>query len=61
MSYGMVDIEADGPISGDYSMMCFAALLVEIGGFFCSFYGKPTPISEKWILDALACLFFARR
>ena len=26
MSYIMVDIEADGPIPGDYSMVCFERL-----------------------------------
>ncbi len=25
----MVDIEADGPIPGDYSMVCFGAIIVE--------------------------------
>ena len=29
MSYVMVDIEADGPIPGDYSMICFGAVIVE--------------------------------
>jgi hypothetical protein len=29
MSYIMVDIEADGPIPGDYSMICFGAIVVE--------------------------------
>lgn len=29
MSYVMVDIEADGPIPGDYSMVCFGAVIVE--------------------------------
>ena len=29
MSYVMMDIEADGPIPGDYSMICFGAVIVE--------------------------------
>ena len=29
MTYIMVDIEADGPIPGDYSMVCFGAIVVE--------------------------------
>ena len=29
MAYIMVDIEADGPIPGDYSMVCFGAIVVE--------------------------------
>jgi hypothetical protein len=29
MSYIMVDVEADGPIPGDYSMISFGAIIVE--------------------------------
>jgi hypothetical protein len=29
MTYIMVDVEADGPIPGDYSMICFGAIVVE--------------------------------
>jgi hypothetical protein len=29
MTYIMVDIEADGPIPSDYSMVCFGAIVVE--------------------------------
>lgn len=29
MSYVMVDVESDGPIPGDYSMVCFGAIIVE--------------------------------
>jgi len=29
VAYIMVDIEADGPIPGDYSMVCFGAIVVE--------------------------------
>ena len=25
----MVDVESDGPIPGDYSMICFGAIIVE--------------------------------
>ena len=31
MPYVMVDVEADGPIPGDYSMVCFGAIIVEPG------------------------------
>ncbi len=59
MTYTMVDVEADGPIPGDYSMVCFGAVAVE-----CSldkvFYGKLKPISEKWIPEALAVSGFSR-
>ena len=29
MAYVMVDVEADGPIPGDYSMICLGAVLVK--------------------------------
>ena len=29
MPYIMVDVEADGPIPGDFSMICFGAIVVE--------------------------------
>ena len=35
----MVDIEADGPIPGDYSMICFGAVVVE-PSLNKTFYGK---------------------
>ncbi len=59
MSYIMVDIESDGPIPGDYSMICFGAVLVE-PGLSRSFYGRLKPISEKWIPEALAVSGFSR-
>lgn len=59
MSYVMVDIESDGPIPGDYSMVCFGAVIVE-PGLDRRFYGKLRPISEKWIPDALKVSGFSR-
>ncbi|MCA8991978.1 MAG: hypothetical protein KDA88_08365 [Planctomycetaceae bacterium] len=59
MSYVMVDVEADGPIPGDYSMVCFGAIIVE-PGLSRTFYGKLRPISEKFIPDALAVSGFSR-
>jgi hypothetical protein len=59
MSYVMVDIEADGPIPGDYSMVCFGAVIVE-PGLNRTFYGKLAPISEKWIPEALKVSGFTR-
>ncbi len=59
MSYIMVDIEADGPIPGDYSMICFGAIVVE-PSLSKTFYGQLKPISEKWIPDALAVSGFSR-
>lgn len=59
MPYAMVDIESDGPIPGDYSMICFGAVIVE-PGLQRSFYGQLRPISEKFIPDALAVSGFSR-
>ncbi len=59
MSYVMVDIEADGPIPSDYSMICLGAVIVE-PGLARSFYGQLRPISESWIPEALAVSGFSR-
>jgi hypothetical protein len=59
MPYVMVDVEADGPIPGDYSMICFGAVLVttDLDNIF---YGRLKPISDKWMPDALAVSGFTR-
>ncbi len=59
MSYIMVDIEADGPIPGDYSMISFGAILVN-DDLDKTFYGKIKPISDNWIPEALAVSGFTR-
>ena len=59
MSIIMVDIESDGPIPGDYSMVSFGAVLVD-EKLDKTFYGKLKPISEKWIPEALAVSGFSR-
>ena len=53
MAYVMVDIESDGPIPGDYSMISFGAVLVN-EQLNKTFYGKLKPISDKFIPEALA-------
>jgi len=55
----MVDIESDGPIPGDFSMVCFGAVLVD-ENLETTFYGKLKPISEKFNPDALAVSGFTR-
>jgi DNA polymerase III epsilon subunit-like protein len=55
----MVDIESDGPIPGDYSMICFGAVVVE-PGLTRTFYGRLRPISEQFIPEALAVSGFTR-
>ncbi len=59
MTYFMVDVESDGPIPGDYSMICFGAVIVELE-LKRTFYGQLKPISEKWIPEALAISGFSR-
>ncbi len=49
----MVDVESDGPIPGDFSMISFGAVLVD-EQLDKTFYGKLKPISEKFIHEALA-------
>ena len=55
----MVDVEADGPIPGDYSMISFGAVIVE-PQLDRTFYGKLKPISDQWIPKALAVSGFTR-
>jgi DNA polymerase III epsilon subunit-like protein len=55
----MVDIESDGPIPGDYSMISFGAVLVD-ELLDKTFYGKLKPISDQFIPEALAISGFSR-
>ena len=59
MSFVMVDVEADGPIPGDYSMISFGAVIVETG-LNRTFYGELRPISDKFVPEALAVSGFDR-
>lgn len=59
MSYFMVDIEADGPIPGDYSMIALGAVKVE-EELSQTFVGYLQPISEQWDASALAVSGFSR-
>jgi hypothetical protein len=53
MSLIVVDVEADGPIPGKYSMVSLGAVVVE-PSLSRTFYGRTRPISESWLPDALA-------
>lgn len=53
MTYVMVDVEADGPIPGDYSMVSFGAVIVR-EGLDRTFHGRLRPVSERWLPEALA-------
>lgn len=59
MSYIMVDIEADGPIPGDYSMVALGAIVVE-PSLSQTFYAQLRPISEQWLPQALQVSGFTR-
>jgi hypothetical protein len=59
MAYIMVDVESDGPIPGDFSMISFGAVLVD-GKLDKTFYGKLRPISDKFLLEALAVSGYSR-
>lgn len=48
----MVDVETDGPIPGDYSMLLVGAVIVE-PSLGRSFLGRLKPISERWEPSAL--------
>ena len=45
MSYIIVDVESDGPIPHQYSMVCFGAVVLE-PTLTKTFYGKTKPVSE---------------
>jgi hypothetical protein len=53
MAYFMVDVESDGPIPGDYSMVSFGSVLVN-EALDQTFYGQLRPISEQFIPTALS-------
>ena len=60
----MVDIEADGPIPGDYSMIELGAIAVNPDKSmleFPVFYAQFRPISSQWVPAALAVSGFSRK
>lgn len=59
MTYFMVDVEADGPIPGDYSMVALAAVVVE-ANLATTFSARLRPISLSWQAEALAVAGFER-
>jgi hypothetical protein len=54
----MVDVEADGPIPGDYSMTEIGAVLVNQPDIF--FHSRIAPISNNWVPEALAVSGYSR-
>src|SRR5262245_35135353 len=59
MSFFIVDVEADGPIPADYSMVCFGAVRVD-EALRTTFYGRVRPISDRHVPEALAVSGFSR-
>jgi hypothetical protein len=59
MAYIMVDVETDGPIPGDYSMVSFGAVLVD-PALDKVFFGQLRPIAERYIPEALAVSGYTR-
>jgi hypothetical protein len=59
VSFIMVDVEADGPIPGDYSMVALGAVVVE-PSLARTFYGRLRPISDAFVPEALAVSGFTR-
>lgn len=54
-----VDVETDGPYMPEYSIVCFAAIVVE-PSLSKTFYGKMKPISNNWRPESLAISGFSR-
>ena len=59
MSWIMVDVEADGPCPGIYSMIEIGAVLIEEGEKL-SFHSKIRPVTDRWVDDALAVTGYTR-
>src|SRR5947209_3910907 len=59
MSFVVVDVEADGPIPAEYSMVCVGAVLFD-DRLDKSFYGQTRPTSERFVAEALAVSGFSR-
>ena len=60
MSYIIVDVESDGPIPAEFSMVCFGAVIFD-ELLNQTFYGRTRPISERFIADVLAVSGFSRQ
>jgi len=59
MSLFIVDVEADGPIPAEFSMVCFGAVLFD-AALAQSFYGQTRPVSDRFDPKALAISSFSR-
>lgn len=59
MSLFVVDVESDGPIPLDYSMVCFGVVRVD-EDLATTFYGQTAPITSNYDPEALAISGFTR-
>src|SRR5436190_19441534 len=59
MSYVIVDVESDGPIPAEFSMVCFGAVVFD-DRLDRTFYDGTRPISERFVSEALAVSGFSR-
>lgn len=60
MSWFVVDVESDGPIPVDYSMVSFGAVLVE-PGLTRTFFAQVRPLpGARWLPEALAVVGVSR-
>lgn len=60
MSFYVVDVEADGPIPGKYSMVSFGAVKVD-ERLDQTFFGQTRPISKIWVPESLAISNISRQ
>ncbi len=59
MSFIIVDVEADGPIPAEYSMVCFGSVVFD-EALDKSFYARTRPVSGRFLPEALAISGFSR-
>ena len=59
MSFIVVDVEADGPIPAEFSMVCFGAVRLD-ERLETTFYGQARPVSQRFLPEALAISGFSR-
>src|SRR5438034_7098484 len=59
MSCVVVDVESDGPIPAEFSMVCFGAVIFD-DLLDKTFYGRTRPISDRFVPEALAISGFSR-
>ena len=59
MSFVIVDVESDGPIPAEFSMVCFGAVIFD-DQLDKTFYGRTRPISDRFVAEALVVSGFSR-